>query len=128
MQMTPFLRFVLLADAAATAATGVLMAGASQMLESWLHLPAPLLFYAGILLLPYAAGVLYLARRSNVSRLAVWMVIGGNAVWAIDSLLLLATGWVTPSTLGYVFVIAQAAVVAAFCELQFTGLRRATPA
>lgn len=124
MLMSRFLRLVLLADAAATAATGVLMAAASRPLETWLNIPAPLLFYAGLVLLPYAAFVYFLASRDRVSRAAVWAVIGCNAVWAIDSVLLLTTGWVAPSTLGYVFVIGQAVVVAAFCELQFTGLRR----
>ena len=48
-----------------------------------------------------------------------------NGVWALDSMLLLATGWVSPSALGYAFVIGQALVVAAFCELQVVGVRRA---
>jgi hypothetical protein len=54
----------------------------------------------------------------------VWTVIACNAVWAVDSLLLLTTGWISPSTLGYAFVIGQAAVVAVFCELQFSAVRR----
>jgi hypothetical protein len=124
MAMSRFLRVVLLADAVATAATGVLLLSASEALQSWLNLPAPLLFYAGIALLPYAAFVLFLARQPQVARAAVWAVVLCNAAWAIDSVLLLTTGWVTPTTLGYVFVIGQAAVVAVFCELQFTGLRR----
>lgn len=126
MQMSRFLRSVLVADAVATAATGALMAGANQTLGAWLNIPAALLFYAGLVLLPYAAGVFYLALQSHVSRVAVWVVVACNAVWAVDSLLLLASGWLTPSALGYAFVIMQAAVVAVFCELQVTGLRRAT--
>ena len=90
-----------------------------------MNIPAMLLFYAGVLLLPYAAFVLYLASQDRVSRTAVWIVIGCNALWAIDSMLLLASGWIEPSTLGYAFVSAQAAVVAVFCELQFSGMRRA---
>jgi hypothetical protein len=128
MQMSRFLRSVLVADAVATAATGALMAGANQVLGDWLNLPPALLFYAGLVLLPYAAAVFYLASQSRVSRVAVWVVVACNAVWAVDSLLLLASGWVSPSTLGYAFVIMQAAVVAVFCELQVTGIRRATPA
>jgi hypothetical protein len=45
-------------------------------------------------------------------------------LWAIDSVLLLTTGWVSPSALGYAFVVGQALVVTAFCELQFTAMRR----
>jgi hypothetical protein len=127
MVMTRFLRLVLLADAGATAVTGLLMAAASQSLEVWLNIPSPLLFYAGVFLLPYAAFVSYLAAQPRVPRAAVWVVIGCNALWAIDSILLLASGWIEPSTLGYAFVIAQAIVVGVFCELQLTGVRR-TPA
>jgi hypothetical protein len=125
MPMSRFLRLVLLADAVATAATGVLLATASAPLDRWLNIPAPLLFYAGLVLLPYAAFVAYLALQPHVSRTAVWAVVLCNAAWAVDSVLLLATGWIAPSAFGYAFVIAQAVVVAAFCELQFTGIRRA---
>ena len=122
-KMSRFLRLVLLADAVATLATGVMLASASAALETWLLIPAGLLFYAGLVLLPYAAFVFYLARQTHVARSAVWAVVICNAVWAVDSVLLLATGWIAPSTLGYAFVIGQAAVVAALCELQFTALR-----
>ena len=125
MLMSRFLRLVLLADAGATAATGLLLAAASRPLESWLNIPADLLFYSGVALLPYAAFVFYLASQEHVSRAAVWTVVVCNAAWAIDSVLLLTTGWIAPTTLGYAFVIAQAVVVAVFCELQVTGLRRA---
>ena len=123
--MTTFLRKALVADAIATAATGILLAAASNWLERWLNIPATLLFYAGAALIPFATFVLYLAAQNQVSRVAVWTVVVCNALWVVDSLLLLASGWVAPSMLGYTFVIAQAFVVAAFCELQFTGLRRA---
>ncbi|WP_437693715.1 hypothetical protein [Sorangium sp. So ce176] len=43
----------------------------------------------------------------------------------IDSVLLLALGWVEPKALGYAFVAAQALVVALFAEAQVLGLRRA---
>jgi hypothetical protein len=124
MLMSRFLRFALIADAVATAATGLLMTAASAALETWLNIPAPLLFYAGIVLLPYAAFVFYLASRDVVSRAAVWAVVACNALWAIDSVILLMTGWIAPSALGYAFVIAQALVVAAFCEFQYVGMRR----
>jgi hypothetical protein len=124
MVMTRFLRMVLLADAVATAATGVLMVAASAPLEAWLNIPARLLFFAGAALLPYAAFVFYLSSQERVARSAVWAVVTCNALWTVDSLILLTTGWIAPSTLGYAFVLAQAAVVAVFCELQFTGLRR----
>jgi hypothetical protein len=58
------------------------------------------------------------------SRPAVWVIIVANAAWTAASLLLLVSGWVTPTTLGYLFVVVQAAAVAIFAELQWLGLRR----
>ncbi len=51
-------------------------------------------------------------------------MIGANAVWAADCVILLVSGWVAPTGLGYGFVIAQALVVALLAELQYFGLRR----
>jgi hypothetical protein len=124
---TTFLRYVLIVDAAASAVTGLLMALGAGFLTGLLGLPEPLLRYAGLILLPYAAVVAYLGTRESLSRGAVWAVIAVNAIWVADSVLLLLGGWVTPTMLGYAFVIFQAVVVAAFAEAQYLGLRRSPP-
>jgi hypothetical protein len=51
-------------------------------------------------------------------------VIIANALWAIDSILILLIGWVEPNVLGYAFIIAQALIVAVFAEAQYVGLRK----
>jgi hypothetical protein len=51
-------------------------------------------------------------------------VIAANAIWAIDSIALLFTGWVQPNLLGQAFVVAQALSVAAIAELQYIGVKR----
>ncbi|MGE0726318.1 MAG: hypothetical protein AB7O45_18235, partial [Alphaproteobacteria bacterium] len=89
-----------------------------------LGLPAALLRGAGIVLLPFAALVAWLGTRREVARGAVWAVVVVNALWAIDSIVLLLTGWVAPTGLGIAFVVFQAVVVAGFAELQWMGLRR----
>ena len=99
-------------------------AGAGPV-EELTGIPAALLWYAGLGLFPFAAFVAYLATRETVSRMGVWAVIVCNALWAADSLLLLASGWVEPTGLGIVFVVAQAAAVAAFAEAEYFGMRRA---
>ena len=119
-----FLRYVLFADALVSGATGALMAGAAGVLEPILQVPATLLRIAGLALLPYAAFVAILARRDVPPRGMVWAVVAGNALWAIDCVALLFTGWIDPSLLGVAFVLMQAVVVAAFAELQVVGLRR----
>lgn len=122
---TPFLRFALLGDAAASGATGLLMAAAAAPLSQLLDLPKPLLLGAGLVLLPYAAAVAWLGSRSSLGAGAVWAVIAINALWVVESLLLLSLGWVRPNALGTAFVVAQAAAVAIFAELQFMALRQA---
>ena len=75
------------------------------------------------MLLPYVAFVIYWATREDASRPAVWAIIVANVLWAAASALLLVSGWVAPTALGYAFVIGQAAVVALLAELQYVGLR-----
>lgn len=119
-----FLRRVLVADAVTSGATGLLMLGAASLLESQLAVPASLLRYAGLSLLPFAAFVGWLATRETVSRAAIWTVIVCNVLWTADSLLLLLVGPVEPNALGQAFVIAQAVVVGIFAEAQIVGLRK----
>jgi hypothetical protein len=127
MLISRLLRLALIADAAATAATGLLMVVATRVLATWLGIPATLLWYAGLVLLPYAAIVGYLGTRTTVARVAVWVVIAANLAWALDSVLLVASGWIDLTMLGYGFVIAQALFVAALAELQYLGLRQSSP-
>jgi hypothetical protein len=119
-----FLRGVLLADAAASGATSLLLIAGAGLLEGLLGLPVVLMREAGLVLVPYVAFVAWVATREHVARAAVWAIIAANAVWAIASIGLLAGGLVAPTLLGYAFVIAQAVVVALLGELQYVGLRR----
>jgi hypothetical protein len=121
---SPFLRRALLADAVISGGTGILMAAAAGLVDGLLGLPAVLLREAGLLLLPFAALVGWLATRAQPPLGAVKAVIAANGAWVAGSLLLLVSGFVAPTMLGYAFVIAQAVVVAVFAELQVMGLRR----
>lgn len=120
-----FLRRVLALDAVLSAVMGVVMVLAVAPLSSLLGLPASLLTWAGLSLLPFAAFVGWLASRELPPRAGVWAVVACNALWALDSLVLLAAGGLEPTLLGKVFVVFQALVVALLAELQFFGLRRA---
>ena len=121
---SPFLRRVLLADALISAATGLLMLLGADFLSGLLDLPTALMRPIGLILLLYGAFVIYTATRVRLQRPAVWAIIVINALWAIDSVVLLLSGWVAPNALGYAFVIAQALVVAMFGSLQYIGMRR----
>jgi hypothetical protein len=122
--LSTFLRYALIGDAAASGATGLLLTLGAGALAGLLGLPEPWMREAGLILLPYAAAVAYLGTRATVSCRAVWAVIVVNAIWVADSLLLLVSGWVLPTVLGYAFVLAQALVVLVFAEAQYFGLRR----
>lgn len=122
-----FLRRALMADAAVSGATGVLMLVAAGVLASLLGLPAELLRWAGIALIPFAAFVLYVARRETASRALTLAVVAMNALWAVGSIVLLLAPGIAPTAVGYVFVIGQAVAVALFAELQYVGLRRKSP-
>jgi hypothetical protein len=121
---SPFLRQALLADAVTTTLCGSLMLLGAHPLAGMLGLPEILLRIGGAALLPFAALVAYLSLRPTIPRVAVWAVILVNVLWVAESVLLLVSGWVRPNAAGYVFVLAQAAVVLMYAELQYMGLRR----
>lgn len=125
---SPLLRQALIADAATSAACGLLMLLAAGPLSSLLGLPEGLLRAAGTMLLPYAAFIGFLGTRERLQRPVVWAVVIVNGLWAADSFLLLASGWVAPTSAGYAFVVAQALVVLMYAEFQVVGLRRSDPA
>ncbi|HEX6861258.1 MAG TPA: hypothetical protein VF414_00490 [Thermoanaerobaculia bacterium] len=124
VSVSTFLRRVLALDAVTSGAMGALLVLAQTPLSSLLGLSSSLLFWAGLSLLPFAAFVGWLATRELPPRAGVWAVVLINALWVVDSFVLLASGWPDLTLLGKVFVLFQAVAVAVFAELQFFGLRR----
>lgn len=125
ISVTPFLRNVLLADAAVSGAAGILMIAGAGLLGPLLGLPSELLFWAGIALVPFVAMLLVVARQPAVQRLVLVDIIAINALWVVASFCMLLSGLVSPNLLGIAFVSAQALTVALLAELQFVGFRRA---
>lgn len=121
---SPLLRGALLADAAASGGMALMLVFFAAALEGLLQIPARFLFNVGLVLVPYAALVGYLGTRESLPSWIVWVVIGGNVLWVLDSVLLAMSDWIAPNALGYAFIYGQALAVAAFAELQFVGLRR----
>src|SRR5215204_3977469 len=125
IRVSNFLRSVLLADAATCAVCGLLFVAGGAFLQNLSGLPAPLIFYAGLSLFPFTAFLIYAATRKSLSKTFVWLIIGLNLLWTIDSFLLLVSPYVAPSAFGYVFVTLQAIGVLVFADLEFIGLRKA---
>lgn len=117
-----FLRRVLIADAIVSGVAGAVMIAGAGVLAPLLSLPQALLAIAGAALIPWVIGLIALARMASIPRFGVRAAITVNALWVPGSILALFV--TSPSLFGYVFIIAQAAAVGAFAELQIIALRR----
>ena len=53
-------------------------------------------------------------------------MIALNALWAVDSVLLLLSGWMETTPLGECFVGGHALIIAVLAEVEFLRLRRST--
>ena len=123
-----FLRRALQADAIFSGASALLLVTAEGFFASLLNLPETFLRNTGLVLVVYAALVGFLGTRGMMSKAAVWTVIAVNVIWAIDSFILLVSGWVLPNLLGQAFIVMQAVAVGVFAELQLIGLRKSADA
>lgn len=118
MRMNAFLKWVLLADAATCVAAGAALSFGAETLGPLVGLEPAYLRVAGGMLFPFAAFAAWLAMRPAVARAAVWAVIGLNALWVLDSLILAGT----TAGIGQAIVLAQAAGTALLTALEYRGL------
>jgi hypothetical protein len=123
-----FLRRALLADAAFSGVSALLLTFGAGMFASLLSLPEALLLETGLFLIAYAAFVGWLGTRQTMLKILVLIVVAGNAAWTLASIALLFSSAVSPNLLGEIFVVAQAIATGVFAELQYVGLRRSSGA
>lgn len=123
-----FLRRALQADAIFSGVSALMLVFGADLFASLTNLPEVFLRNTGLVLVVYAALMGYLGTRSMMSKAAVWAVIAVNAIWAIDSFILLVSGWVSPNLLGQALIVMQAVAVGVFAELQLIGLRKSESA
>jgi len=119
-----FLRIVLRIDAATCVATGFLMSVGSGVVASLTQISSGLLISAGLSLFPIAAFIAFVALRSPLWYVGVWLVIVGNIGWVLASLLLLAGGAINANAFGSAFVLIQAVAVAVLAYFEYAGLDR----
>jgi hypothetical protein len=115
---------VLFLDASASGAMGLIFVLAASPLDRVLGLPTSLLRGIGLVLIPFAAFLVWLAPRASALRVVVRSVVGANVLWVAGSLLLLVTGWVDLMPVGTAFVIVQAVAVLGFAYLEGRGVGR----
>jgi len=124
MNSPTFLRRVLALDSASCAAIGLLLCLDAAGLAPLFGLGERLLFGAGLLLLPLAAFIAWLASRPAPPSALVWVVIAGNVAWTAESFLLIETEAARITALGTAFVAVQAVAVLGLTLLEYAGLRR----
>jgi hypothetical protein len=124
--ITPFLRKVLYLDAVMSGAAAILCIAGASVLAPFTGLPEGLLFWTGIVLVPFVAMLLALAIRPSAPKLMLVDIAALNALWVAASFGLLSSGLVEPNLFGSAFVITQALAVALFAILQVAGLRSAS--
>jgi hypothetical protein len=98
------------------------MAFGSNFVGGLTGIPAPLLFWAGLILFPIAALMAYAGLQAAPPRPLVWLIVLGNIGWVAASLGVFA--FIAPNALGYVFILAQAAAVAVLALLEHSALQR----
>jgi hypothetical protein len=122
---TKFLRLTLIADAVVTGVNGLVYLAFAAPVSGLLGPDAPFLRAIGAFLLVYGAAVALLGTRRTIGRPATMAVITLNIIWTLGSVAAVISGALDLTTVGAIWAIAQALVVALFAELQITGLRKA---
>lgn len=123
-QPAQFLRRVVLADLLVSGAAGALQLVAAEPLARLTAIDAGFLRGAGWVLMAWVAFLAWTLGRRAIAAPLAWTLIGVNAAWVAASVLVWLEGAIAPNALGLSYVLAQAAVVAVFAELQYFGLRR----
>jgi len=103
---------------------GLLLGLAAAPLAPMFGLAEPLVRTAGLLLLPLAAFIGWLASRPAPPRALVWVVILGNLGWTAESLALVGQSQPSITAFGTAFVAFQALAVLGLAMLEYAGLRR----
>lgn len=115
------LRAVFGIDGAGCVAMGLAALPFTGWLESTTGLPAALFYAIAAYLIVYGAFELFVGTRERPSRssvIAVIAVIALNAMWVLDSAILLLTGWFSPTATGTWATALLAAGVAGVTALQ----------
>jgi len=120
---TRFLRLSLLADAAASGATGLMLAAGADWLAGPFGLSGSLVRGVGLFFLPWAALVAWLGLAAAPPRNAVRLVVALNLAWVAESALGLALLGAT--ALGNGFIAFQALAVLGLAIAQAAALRQA---
>ncbi|WP_232661169.1 hypothetical protein [Pseudonocardia sp. TRM90224] len=117
-----FLRLALRLDAAGSGALGLGGLVGATALAPLLGTTSTAMMATGGFLVVYALALVVIAGRPAISRPAAWTVVVGNSVWVLASIVTAMGGPLT--AIGVAVVLAQAAAVLVFIDMEWLGLRR----
>lgn len=116
------LKYALLTDATASFFSAILMTAAAGPMANLFNLPEPLLFYGGLAFFPFVAFVAWISTRPEIPRGAAWAVVVLNAIYVVECIVAVEAGFLKANTMGNIFVVGQALVVAGFAVAEWRGL------
>ncbi|GIG69916.1 hypothetical protein [Phytomonospora endophytica] len=120
-----FLRTVIRVDAIASGLSGLMLLVVGMgIVDDFTGLPSWFQTVGGAFLVVFGLGGVLLASRPRPPRGLVWAMVVVNAVWVVDTaVLLIAQVWPLTAA-GVALMIVQAVAVGVFAELEYVGLRR----
>lgn len=121
---SPLLRFALVADGFGCIALGIAGFPLAGWLASVLGMPAALFLAVSAYLVAFGGAETFVGTRRAPRRRDVVALIALNAMWVLDSAIVLAAGWFSPTTAGMVTVEVLAVGVAGVAALQTFAYRR----
>lgn len=119
-----WLRRAVQADGAFSALSGAACIIDAGWLAAQLGVPSIAMVVLGVVLIGYAALLFAVAAREPISRRLVVAALALDAMWVLDSAVLLAGGWLALTPAGWWIVVVVALLVADFGVLKYIGLRR----
>ena len=123
--MTLTAHTAVLIDAAATAATALLIIAARGMLYPYFGLDSPMVLdITAAAFIVYAAIIALVAKQPVISRTTLMTIVTANVAYVVASMALLVMLWAEMHAVGRTLVVAVALAVEAFAMLQFMAARR----
>lgn len=126
--MSRTLKTTLLVDAAVSGGAAVILAAGSFVAAGLLGLPAPLMLWVGVALIPWVVALGLIGRGERASKAVIYTIIAANLAWVAASFWVAFGPVFAPTLPGKVFVVVQALTVLGFAEFQMLGLKRSAAA
>lgn len=119
---TTRLRHALVGNAMFSASCGLILLAFSDPLAASFGVLSGALVAVGVLLLPFAVGLAFSARRTVLRRGEVWLAISLDVAWVLGSAVLLVFEPVEFTATGVAAIVGVAACVSFFSVLQTMGV------